>query len=207
MQRFAQVPVAPFALLAALLVTSLLLPARAHAEWVVTPPRPGQVGLALQGQYGVLLDSGNIGKEFNQGPGLAVRLRYRMRYERAMGLSFEGQQFDVREASSADTASKNISLYLYGLDFYQMFGTRTKTTRWLGVGAGLAQFRRRLNDNEIALGQDSDGAFVSAGAGTERFFWQSWALDLSGKYYAVFQNGHVNHDFQAAIGLIVYATY
>jgi len=205
MQRNAQVLLAPF-VLTALLLTALL-PASARAEWVVTPPRAGQVGLSLQGQYGVLLDSGNIGKEFNQGPGLAVRLRYRMRYERAMGLSFEGQQFDARESSSADTAVKNISCYAYGIDFYQMFGTRTKTSRYLGVGAGIVQFRRKLNDNEIDLGADTDGAFVSAGAGAERFFWQSWALDFSGRYYAVFQSGHVNHDFQASLGLIVYATY
>ncbi len=197
--------------LATLVVTGALMLTgsvrAARAEWVITPPRPGQVGLAMQGQYGLLLNSGTLGKEFNQGPGLAVRMRYRMRYERAMGLSFEGQRFDVREASAADTAVKNMNLFAYGLDVYQMFGTRTKTTKWLGVGAGIVQLRRTLNDKEIAFGSDNDGAYVSLSAGVERFVWQSWALDLSTRYYTVFSGGRANHDFQAAAGVIVYATY
>ena len=181
--------------------------APARAEWTITPPRPGQVGLSLQGQYGVLLHSGGVGETFGHGPGLAVRLRYRMRYERAMGLSFENQRFDVREPSAEDTAFKSVTLFAYGIDAYQMFGTRTRVTRWLGVGAGVVQFRRTLNDKEIAFGADPDGAYVSLGAGVERFVWQSWALDLSGKYLTVFQGGKANHDFQAAVGLIVYAAY
>ena len=181
--------------------------APARAEWTVVPPRAGQVGLSAQGQYGMLLDSGTIGQEFEAGPGLAVRLRYRMRYERAMGLSFESQRFDVRVLAPADTAANHMSVFTYGFDIYQLFGTRTRTTKWLGVGAGLVQFRRVLNDKEIDFTSSTDGAYVSAGAGVERFVWQSWALDLSGKYLAVLRDGHANHDFQASVGLIVYATY
>src|SRR5207244_719777 len=69
----------------------------ARGAVVVTPPRPGQVGIGIQGQYGTLLNSGGIGDQFGSGPGIAVRLRYRMRYERGIGLSFESQRFDVRE--------------------------------------------------------------------------------------------------------------
>ncbi len=179
----------------------------ARAEWIIVPPRAGQVGLAVQGQYGALLNSGEIGSQFGSGPGLAVRLRYRMRYERAMGLSFESQQFDVRQPAPEDTAADHMNAYAYGFDVYQMFGTRTPVTRWVGVGAGLIQFRRVLNDKEIDFSNNDDGVFVSAAAGVERFVWRSWAVDLSGKYLTVFQNGHANHDFQAALGLIVYATY
>ena len=66
------------------------------AAVIVVPPRPGQVGLSVQGQYGTLMESGDIGKNFGSGPGLAVRLRYRMRYERGFGLSFESHAFDAR---------------------------------------------------------------------------------------------------------------
>ena len=45
----------------------------AHAAAQVILPRPGQVGFSLQGQYGTLLSSGNLGDEFGSGPGLAVR--------------------------------------------------------------------------------------------------------------------------------------
>ena len=128
----------------------------ARAAWIVVPPRPGQVGIGIQGQYGTLLQSGGFGDQFGDGPGLAVRLRYRMRYERAMGLSFESQRFDVRLPQLADTASHHLSAFTYGFDVYQMFGTRTRTTRWVGVGAGLVQFRRVLNDKEIQFGLDHE---------------------------------------------------
>ena len=88
-----------------------------------------------------------------------------------------------------------------------LFRSRTRTSKWIGVGAGLVQFRRVLNDEEIDFSDNNDGVYVSAGAGLERFVWQSWALDLSGKYLTVFQNGSTNHDFQASVGVIVYATY
>jgi opacity protein-like surface antigen len=189
--------------LAALFVAA----APALAEWVVVPPRAGQVGLGAQGQFGGLLNSGGIGEEFDAGPGLAVRLRYRMRYERGLGLSFESQRFDVREPSLADTAAKYITLYHYGIDIYQMFGTRTRTTRWVSAGFGLAQPRRTLNSKEVEFGTDRDGVYVAAGAGFERFFWQSWAIDASTRYSAVFIDGRTNHDFQVSLGLIVYASY
>jgi hypothetical protein len=191
-----------------LLVLGLLFGAApAKAEWVVVPPRAGQVGLSVQGQYGGLLTSGGIGNLYESGAGLAVRLRYRMRYERAMGLSFESQRFDVREPSIADTAANHMNAYTYGFDVYQMFGTRTRTSKWLSAGAGLVQFRRVLNDKELDFSDNNDGVYVSAGAGLERFIWQSWALDMSGKYFTLLQGGRANHDFQASIGIIVYATY
>ncbi len=179
----------------------------ARAEWVVTPPRAGQVGLAVQGQYGGLLKSGGIGNAFQGGPGLAVRLRYRTRYERAIGLSFESQRFDVRDPARADTAANHMNAFTFGGDAYQMFGTRTRTPKWISVGAGLAQFRLQQNNKDYNFSNTSDGIYVSAGGGVERFIWQSWALDLSGKYLTIFQNGRPNHDFQASLGLIVYATY
>ncbi len=179
----------------------------ARAEWVIVPPRPGQVGLSVQPQYGLMLDTGSIGDTYGNGPGLSVQLRYRLRYERAVGLSFEGQRFDARVATTDDTLPNHMNAFLYGVELYQLFGTRTRVTRWIDVGAGLAQFREVLNDTELEFSNNPDGVFVTAGAGVERFVWQSWALDLSGRYYTVFQNGSTNHDFQASIGVVVYATY
>jgi opacity protein-like surface antigen len=186
---------------------AMLAPELARAAVTVIPPRAGQVGLAIQGQYGMLLDSGSLGTEFGQGPGLAVRLRYRMRYERGLGLSFESQRFDARTATVDDTLANHLSMFTYGVDAYQMFGTRTRTTRWLSVGGGLLQTRRVLNDKEIEFALNSDGVFVSAGAGVEQFFWQSWAFDLSTRYSAAFLDGKVNHDLQASLGFVFYASY
>jgi Outer membrane protein beta-barrel domain len=178
----------------------------ARAEWVIVPPRAGQVGLSIQGQYGQLLP-GEIGDDFDNGPGLAVRLRYRMRYERALGLTFESQRFNAQTPTVDDTLPKYTSFYMYGIDVYQMFDTRSKTTKMLGVGLGLCQARLTLNDKEIQFTNADDGLYVTAIGGIERFFWQSWAIDLSARYYAAFLDGKLNHDLQGAIGVIFYASY
>ena len=74
---------------------------------------------------------------FGLGPEFNVRIRYRMRYERGFGLSFESQQLDVRVEPPAYTgvdstiAPTKLSAILSGVEFYQMFGTRTKTTRMI----------------------------------------------------------------------------
>lgn len=190
----------------------------AGAASVVVLPRPGQVGVSVSGLYGTLLKGGNVGDQFSSGPGLAVRVRYRMRYERAFGLSFEAHGLDARtgetqvdlwDGSPLDPNSefgyKRVNLFLYGADFYQMFGTRTKTAKMLSVGAGLAHPIFALNDgeNEYPL---SDGAYLAAGAGVERFFWQSLAFELGARYHAIFLDGKVNHDVQFSAGLIMYAS-
>jgi hypothetical protein len=179
----------------------------ALAERIVTPPRPGQVGIGLQGQYGTMLESGNFGSDYGQGPGLAVRLRYRMRYERGLGLSFEGQRFDARVAPTGRDSVASASFFTAGADFYQMFGTRTRTTKMLSLGAGLAKVTVKTEGGENVYPVSGDGPYLSAGAGLERFFWRSWAADLSTRYMAVFHDGEVNHDFQISVGLIIYAAY
>src|SRR5207237_425305 len=128
-------------------------------------------------------------------PGLSVRLRYRMRYERAIGLSFENQSFDVRNVSND---SLRVNNFTAGLDVYQMFGTRTRSTQMLNVSAGLAKLSVRLRDGETEFPY-SDGVYVGAGAGVERFFYQSWAVDVSARYMAVFTGGKANHDIQASL--------
>lgn len=199
-------------------VILLTLAGTAAAKTLVVPPRPGQVGLSLQGQYGALMQSGGLGEDFGTGPGMAVRLRYRMRYERALGLSFESQSYDTRTtAKFSDVitgqplalndpfAPAKVTLITAGFDFYKMYGTRSSTTRMLSASAGLAQVHQTLNDKETAY--PPDGLFVGAGAGIEKFFWGSWAWDLSGRYMAVFEDGSTNHLFQASLGLVVYASY
>jgi hypothetical protein len=199
-------------------VLSGLLAGSARAELVVVLPRPGQVGLGLSGSFGTLLESGDFGQGFTAGPGLAVRLRYRMRYERGFGLTFEVHEYDRRSGHifkdeftgddlppDSPFAPKKLQVYLYGLDFYQMYGTRTKTTRMLSAGMGIAHPTRELNDGETDY-PGGDGFYASVGAGVERFFWQSLAWDLGVRYQAIFHEGRTNHDFQVSAGLIFYAS-
>lgn len=187
-------------------VLGLALAPAANADSIVLP-RPGQVGISGTFGYGSLLKGGVYGDDFSTGPSFGVRLRYRMRYERAIGLSFESQRFDVREPSAADTAFKTLSVMNSGVEFYQLFGTRTKTVRMLMVGAGISQPNVELNDGETFFYPGGDGFYVTGGMGLERFFYNSWAYDLSARYVSIFKDGKSNHEFQAAIGLIFYASY
>jgi len=196
----------------------------ARAKSVVVLPRPGQVGVSFSGLYGTLLKGGSVGDQFGSGPGMAVRLRYRMRYERGFGFTFEGHGLDPRPAESlrdlyhyyGETdpriypaksldAYKKVDLFLYGGDLYQMFGTRTKTTKMLSIGAGLAHPVFALNSGEQQY-PFSDGAYLGAGAGVERFFWHSLAVDLGARYHAIFLDGKANHEVQLSVGLIMYAS-
>ena len=139
-----------------------------------------------------------------------MRVRYRMRYERAIGLSFESQSFDARDPADSTGALIKTTAVLSGLELYQLFGTRTNAHKMISVGVGLAQIsqdtRPGPNDDGGTI-FPGDGLYVSAGAGVEQFFWNSWAFDLSTRYMALFQEGETNHDFQISLGLIFYASY
>jgi hypothetical protein len=154
-----------------------------------------------------MLSSGNLGNDFGSGGGLTVRVRYRMRYERALGISFESQSLDARAAATADTSRTQLNALLSGIDFYQMFNTDQKLQQMLSIGAGLAQLHYTLRDGETEYPLAGDGVYVTAGAGIERFFYRSLAFDISGRYIAIFEDGKPNHDFQGAAGLIFYASY
>jgi len=198
---------------AAVMVALLVAPVVWAAESIVLP-RPGQVGLGLGGGYGTLIKSGEIGEDFGEGPTIAARLRYRMRYERALGLTFENQRHEIRVAEptipgptpgSELGGRTRVNMVLSGLEFYQMFGTRTRTVKMLMIGAGIVQVSGRTTTNETFY--PGDGSFVSAGFGVERFLYRSWALDFSTRYMTVFLPDDRAHDVQAALGVMFYASY
>jgi len=188
------------------LLTALTAAPRAHAVPIVLP-KPGQVGFALQGQYGTMFSGGNLGSEFGDGGGLTVRVRYRMRYERAIGISFESQTLNARSAPVADTSRTKLNMQLSGVDFYQMFNTDQKLQQMLSLGVGLAQLHYSLRDGETEYPEAGDGVYLSLGGGLERFFYRSMAVDASLRYIAIFENSKANHDLQAALGVIFYASY
>lgn len=192
-----------------LVVLALTFARGADAKIVVVPPRAGQLGVGLAGQYGSLLSSGGFGSEFGSGSGIGVRLRYRLRYERAVGVTFEQQKFDVRHEADSTFAERTLTLLNTSVEFYQLFGTRGNTTKMLSAGFGLCQPSKKLADGEVKLGGNDvlDGAFISVGAGLERFVYQSLGIDLNLHYQTIFQNGSTNHNIQASAGLVFYASY
>src|SRR5262245_39473167 len=199
-----------FAVAAVLLGVGMLLTAggaRASRDIVLT--RPGQVGIEIQGGYGALLKSGELGETFSDGPTIAARLRYRMRYERALGLTFENERFNIRVpeevAPDGGAPRDRINLVMSGLEFYKLFATRTPTIKMLIVGVGIAQSRGHFVNNEAFF--PGDGSYLCGGFGVERFFMKSWAFDFSTRYMFVFLPDDHLHDFQAALGLMFYASY
>jgi hypothetical protein len=202
--------------IAAIALAATLAAGVADAATNVVLPRPGQVGISLQLGYGMLADGAGAGEAFSDGASYAIRLRYRMRYDRGFGLSFESDRFEARvkypyDPSNPDSTIKDerLGVILSGLEFYQMFGTRTPTVKMISIGAGLAQHRVKKNDGETELTgtYSGDGPFLSAGFGVERFFYRSWAVDFSARYYALFRESKTTHDGQIAIGVIGYAGY
>ncbi|HTM57024.1 MAG TPA: hypothetical protein VL123_01265 [Candidatus Udaeobacter sp.] len=170
-------------------------------------PRPGQIGFSLQGQVSDFVKTGLLGKEFGSGGGIAVRVRYRMRYERALGLSFEAVNLDARAPADSSTARTRLNMLLSGADVYQMFNTDSRTQGMINLSAGLAQVHYSLRDGETEYPNEGDGVYVAAGGGVERFFYRSLAFDLSARYLAVVHGGKTNHGLNASAGLIFYASY
>lgn len=193
----------------------------AGAASSIVLPRAGQVGLGISGAYGSLLPSGELGEEFGGGPGLSVRLRYRMRFERAIGLTFDAERCEARDPATnsfkntafdslqdAPTVQRDrMKIVTAGFEFYQLFDTRERTVKMISAGAGLAQVNSHLSSGETQYPIAGDGAYFSLGAGIERFFYRSMAWDLGFKYMGILHDGQLNNDFQVQAGLIFYAAY
>ena len=190
----------------------------AHAANTITLPRSGQVGIGITGSFGTLLPTGELGNEFGSGPGLSVKIRYRMRFERAIGLTFDAERMNSRDPSGAAGAFDSLTdapavlrdymkMVTAGFEFYQLFDTRERTVKYLSAGAGLAQISAHLTDGETQYPIAGDALFVSVGAGFERFFFRSGAWEMGFKYKPVLHDGKINHDLQANVGLIFYAGY
>lgn len=198
----------------------LVVVTQARATNIVLP-RSGQVGIGVQGQFGSLMKSGRLGREFGSGGNLAIRLKYRMRYERAMGLTFEQIKLDSRAPSSDSTLAfatpdpdhptqdprEWMQATTEGFEMYQFFGTRTKMPRYIGAGVGLAQISAHLQDGGTQYPYFPDAYYVSACGGLERFVFRSWAIDLTGRYMGILQDGSMNHHVHVALGMIFYAAY
>lgn len=186
----------------------IVLAGTADAASVVLP-RPGQIGFSAQGSLGSLSKSGEYGDLYGTGPGVAIRARLRMRYERGVGLSFERHGFHVRDESDTAFAPRTLTLMTTTVDVYQLFGTRSRTVKMLSAGIGLSQGTQKLNGGDQKVGGvgAGDALVMGVGAGLERFVWQSMALDLGARYFVHLHHRKANHDVQLYGGLIFYAGY
>lgn len=208
----------PLAVLMLLLVlVATATPSQAASTVVL--PRAGQVGIGVAGTGGTLLAVGGLGSEFGAGGGLAVRLRYRMRFDRAFGLTFESQKLGARDATGGSSDAfdstgepavprDRLQATTAGIEFYQLFDTRERTVKMVSAGLGLGQLSADLQDGGTQVPRNTaDALYVSLGAGLERFAFRSVAWELGTTYRMLLHDGKVNHGLQAHLGFVFYAAY
>ena len=183
--------------------TTTPAPETVPSGWRPRPVRQGTVALHGAAMYGSLV-GGPFADEFNHGLGLGFALRYRTSADASLGLGFESHTFDGK--SDADSAATPVELRLVvtTLDYYRHFSVRSRTPRYLVIGAGLMQSRQtNLNDETEFPG---DGGVVKLGGGFEYWANRTLTLDVGLRYYGVLSESELNHDIQAAVGLNFYTS-
>jgi len=176
--------------------------------WRARVVREGTLSLGMQGEYGSFLGNSGFGAEFNHGPALAVRLRYRFAEDQAVGISFEGQRFDAKFDSTSEFAPKYLNAITTTLEYYNYFQTRSRTPQYLMIGAGLLQTRRHLNDSETDF--PGDGGVLSLGAGAEYWWKRTLTFEFSLRYNGFIHSDNgktsVTHGVQAGLGFQFYTS-
>ncbi len=217
-RRHRLVPLFPALLLAALVVAPALgRPAPAAAQDTATPaptveptgfrPRPVRAGtVALHGSamYGTLLGSGRFAEDFDHGLGMGFGLRYRNSSESSLGIAFESHQFDAKAPGDSATAPKKLQMVMTTLDYYRHYSVRTRTPKYLVLGAGLMQSRQTDQNDEKEF--PGDGGVFKLGGGFEYWANRTLTFDFGLRYYGVLSESSLNHDVQAALGINFYTS-
>jgi len=90
------------------------------------------------------------------------------------------------------------------LDYYRHFNIRTRTPRYLVLGAGLMQSRQEnLNEEKEFPG---DGGVFKVGGGIEYWINRSLTVDFGLRYYGVLSQSSLNHDVQVGLGIDFYTS-
>jgi len=198
----------------------ILAASTARAQDTSPPPAPpsgfrprvvrdGTLSLGMQGQYGTLVGTSGFGAEYNHGPSLGVRVRYRFAEDQAVGVSFETQRYDAKVDSAGQFAPKWLNAITTSIEYYNYFQTRKRTPQYLMIGAGLLQSRRHLNDSEVDF--PGDGGVIILGAGAEYWWKRTLTFELSARYNGFIHSNEtgattLTHGFQAGIGFHFYTS-
>lgn len=184
------------AVLAALVAASFAAPA--GAEFAPRPVREGTLSFGLYGMAGGLV-GGDMAETYDYGPGLGVRLRYRTSRESALGLTFESQRYDAKQAPVTPDDPEWIRTVNAVLEYQHYFRVQKRGTRYLTAGVGLVQLRRKLETEEIDF--PGDGAVFVLGAGTEIWWGRSVTVDLGLRYNGILRDDAGQTQFTHAIAL------
>ena len=205
-------PIVPcLALLALLGLVALAPPAGAQDAAPAPAPgfrprivRAGTVALHGAALYGSLFGSGRFADEFDHGMGLGFGLRYRNSQVSAFGLGFEAHRFDARAPGDSAAAPLKLQMTMTTLDYYRYFQVRSRTPRYLVIGAGLMQSRKEDRNDEREF--PGDGGVFKVGGGFEYWMNRSLTLDLGLRYYGVLSQSSLNHDVEVGLGFNFYTS-
>lgn len=190
-----------------------LAPAPALAQEPAPAPAPGfrprivragTVALHGAGLYGSLLGSGRFADGFDRGLGLAFALRYRNSQESTIGLGFEAHRFDAKVSADSANAPVTLQMVMTTLDYYRHFNVRSRTPRYLVLGAGLMQSRQENRNDEREF--PGDGGVFKLGGGIEYWVNRSLTLDVGLRYYGVLSRSSLNHDVELGFGFNFYTS-
>ena len=161
----------------------------------------GALMVGVQGQYGFLAGDAEATDEFDQGAGYALRLRYYLGNDRALGFSMENQRFDGVAIAGDVPQPRDMSVAIFTADYLMYFQRASALSRYVTFGVGFHHPAREYQDgSEVG----PDGLVLTAGAGLEYFFHRVVSVDVCVRGYGLFGQGGLLGSGQAAAGLNFY---
>lgn len=177
------------------------------------------ISLGIQGQYGFLGGAkdpipedpvdGSWGSLFDFGEGIAVRVRYSLARNRAIGLSFEDQRFR-RQGDLPRTHPDQLQLTQVLGEYYIYFARPRKITQYVVFGAGIHRPVLRIETEDSTGRTLEENAFpgtnltVMVGAGAEYFLGRQASIDLSLRGYGINSDPERTATGELALGIHYY---
>lgn len=169
-------------LVAGVALASAAVPAAAQSR----VERPGTIGLTAGGTYGLITGQSRFGRDFDDGAGLTVGLRYVLSRHWSTGATFGSQAYSAGTEAAAEGTDK-VQMTNVLLDFYYYRDRTQDASQYVVLGLGF--YRPEVHDSSSDIGFPSENFLLSAGVGAEVFIRENWGLDLSGRALGYFGRG------------------
>jgi len=189
----------PVCVLAVAIATLSIPAADSRAEWQPRIVREGTLSLGLMVQGGGFLAGKEFSDTFGPGLGIGVPLRYRIGRESAFGITFAAQRYDAKEWGLELEDPTYLTALTTTVEYYQYFRVRRRSPRYLFIGAGILQTRRKLESGETDF--PGDGGVITLGGGTELWWKRTFAFDLMLRYSGYIKNFEGSTDFSHTLQL------
>lgn len=189
----------PACVLAVAIATLSIPAADSRAEWQPRIVREGTLSLGLMVQGGGILAGEEFSDTFGPGLGIGVPLRYRIGRESAFGITFAAQRYDAKERGLELEDPTYLTALTTTVEYYQYFRVRRRSPRYLFIGAGILQTRRKLESGETDF--PGDGGVITLGGGTELWWKRTFAFDLMLRYSGYIKNFEGSTDFTHTLQL------